>query len=210
MATPLSGDKLLRALEDEGVQVVEYKSWRDNNRNKAGPWGPVHGVMIHHTVTSGTGSTVELCYQGRSGLPGPLCHGVIAKDGTVHLVGNGRANHAGNGDGDVLAAVIAEHGLPDDNDTDTDGNTHFYGFECVNLGDGKDTWPAEQVEAVVRASAAICRAHGWGKEGDTSVIGHLEWQPGKVDPCGPGIDMGDVRGRVVERLGHRASWSPQD
>ncbi|RKN09276.1 N-acetylmuramoyl-L-alanine amidase [Streptomyces radicis] len=210
MATPLSGDKLLRALEDEGVRIVEYKSWRDNNRNKAGPWGPVHGVMIHHTVTSGTGSTVELCYKGRSDLPGPLCHGVIAKDGKVHLVGNGRANHAGNGDGDVLAAVIAERGLPDDNDTDTDGNAHFYGFECVNLGDDKDTWPAEQVEAIVRASAAICRSHGWGRRGDTSVIGHLEWQPGKVDPRGPGIDMGDVRRRVVERLGHGASWSPED
>jgi hypothetical protein len=208
MATPLSADRLLKALRDEGVRVVEYRDWRTNNRNEVGAWGPVHGVMIHHTVTSGTDSSVELCYEGRSDLPGPLCHGVIAKDGTCYLVGNGRSNHAGSGDGDVLAAVIEERSLPPDNETDTDGNVHFYGFECVNLGDNADPWPPEQVEAIVRASAAICRAHGWGKEGTTSVIGHLEWQPGKVDPRGPGISMGDIRERVAERLDHPAGWSP--
>ncbi|WP_174248371.1 N-acetylmuramoyl-L-alanine amidase [Streptomyces hoynatensis] len=208
MATPLSADRLLAALRAEGVRVVEYRSWRTHNRNSAGPWGPVNGVMIHHTVTSGTDASVKLCYNGRSDLPGPLCHGVIAKDGTVHLVGHGRANHAGKGDGDVLAAVIAERALPRVDEADTDGNTRFYGFECVNLGDNRDPWPAAQVEAIVRASAAICRAHGWGKAGDTSVIGHLEWQPGKIDPRGPGISMPDIRRRVAERLKHPASWSP--
>jgi hypothetical protein len=208
MATPLSADRLLAALRAEGVEVVEYRSWRTHNRNGAGAWGPVHGVMVHHTVTKGADSSVRLCYEGRSDLPGPLCHGVIAKDGTVYLVGHGRANHAGAGDGDVLQAVIDERSLPADKETDTDGNRHFYGFEAVNLGDGKDPWPAAQVEAVVRASAAICRAHGWGRDGDTSVIGHLEWQPGKVDPRGPGITMPDVRRRVAERLTHPPSWSP--
>ncbi|WP_078900883.1 N-acetylmuramoyl-L-alanine amidase [Streptomyces sp. SBT349] len=210
MASPLSADKLVSALKGEGVRIVEHRSWRTHNRNGAGSWGPVHGVMIHHTVTTGTDSSVELCYNGRSDLPGPLCQGVIAKDGTVYLVGNGRANHAGSGDGDVLAAVIDERALPADNEADTDGNTHFYGFECINLGDNKDPWPAEQVDAIVRASAAICRAHGWGKEGTTSVIGHLEWQPGKIDPRGPGISMSDVRGRVAERLRHPADWNPEE
>nr|WP_129842621.1 N-acetylmuramoyl-L-alanine amidase [Streptomyces sp. RFCAC02] len=208
MATPLSADAILKALKDEGVKVVEHKNWRTHNRNGAGAWGPVHGVMVHHTVTTGTDASVDLCYDGRSDLPGPLCHGVIAKDGTLYLVGHGRANHAGAGDGDVLDAVIAEASLPADNEADTDGNTHFYGWECVNLGDNKDPWPAEQVEAIVRASAAVCRAHGWGKDGDTSVIGHLEWQPGKIDPRGPGITMKDVRARVAERLRHDADWTP--
>jgi hypothetical protein len=141
-------------------------------------------------------------------LPGPLCHGVIAKDGTVHLVGWGRANHAGLGDDDVLRAVIAEKPLPADNEANADGNARFYGFECENLGDGKDPWPAVQVEAAVRASAAILRAHRWGRDGNTSVIGHSEWQPGKVDPRGPGVSMPDIRERVAERLKHPASWSP--
>ncbi|MEU0102386.1 N-acetylmuramoyl-L-alanine amidase [Streptomyces sp. NPDC006267] len=208
MATPLSAAAFIAALRAEGVRVVETPGWRTHNRNHKGAWGPVNGVMIHHTVTSGTARTVDICRKGYSGLPGPLCHGVIAKDGTVHLVGYGRANHAGAGDDDVLQAVIAERPLPSDNEANTDGNRHFYGFECENLGDGKDPWPAAQREAIVRASAAVLRAHGWGKGGDTSVIGHSEFQPGKVDPRGLAGGMAGIRRDAAERLTHPASWSP--
>ncbi|MHC5259916.1 peptidoglycan recognition protein family protein [Streptomyces sp. UC4497] len=208
MATPMSASAFLAALRAEGVRVQEVGSWRTHNRAGHGSWGPVHGVMIHHTVTSGTSSSVKICRDGYSSLPGPLCHGVIAKDGVVHLVGYGRANHAGSGDDDVLRAVIAERSLPAANEANTDGNARFYGFECINLGNGRDPWPAEQVEAAVRVSAAICRHHGWGEDGDTSVIGHKEWQPGKIDPKGPGVSMSDIRERVAERLKHSASWSP--
>ncbi len=195
MAAILTADRLLKALRDEGLTVVEHRSWRTNSRNHKGAVAPMHGVMIHHTVTSGTMSSVELCYNGHSALPGPLCHGVIAKDGTVYLVGHGRTNHAGLGDDDVLQAVIAEKALPPDNEANTDGNRHFYGFECVNLGDGEDPWPAEQLLAIERAAAAVCRVHGWSER---SVIGHLEWQPGKVDPRG--FTMNSMRTRVGKRL----------
>lgn len=201
MATPLSADALVSALRAEGVTVVEHDGWRTHNRAGHGAWGPVNGVIIHHTVTSGTTTSVSMCFNGRSDLPGPLCHGVIAKDGTVHLVGNGRANHAGSGDGDVLRAVIAESSsLPAPNQNDTDGNVHFYGFECVNLGDGKDPWPDVQLDAMVRASAALCRAHGWSAR---SVIGHKEWTNTKIDP--KGFAMADFRGRVADRLGTKVS-----
>ncbi|WP_173476361.1 N-acetylmuramoyl-L-alanine amidase [Streptomyces sp. 150FB] len=195
MASPMSAAKFLDALKDEGLTVVQVGDWRTHNRDSKGPWGPVHGVMIHHTVTRGTDATVALCRDGYEGLPGPLCHGVVAKDGTVHLVGYGRANHAGSGDDDVLRAVIAEKALPPDNETNTDGNTHFYGFECENLGDGKDPWPDAQLDAIEKAAAAVCRHHGWGA---ASVIGHLEWQPGKVDPRG--FTMKSMRSRIEERL----------
>ncbi|MEU6475137.1 peptidoglycan-binding protein [Streptomyces massasporeus] len=195
MAKPLSASKLVEILRAEGVTVHEVRSWRTHNRNSKGPWGPVNGVMIHHTVTSGTASSVDICYDGHANLPGPLCHGVIDKKGHVHLVGNGRANHAGLGDGDVLRAVINESKLPADNEADTDGNRHFYGFECVNLGNGSDPWPEAQKEAIERVSAAICRHHGWSER---SVIGHKEWQPGKVDPRG--FTMDGMRGRIRDRL----------
>ncbi|MEU1799756.1 peptidoglycan-binding protein [Streptomyces sp. NPDC019937] len=198
MATPLSADRLLKALRDEGLTVHEYRNWRSHNRNSKGPWGPVNGVMIHHTVTSGTASSVELCYEGHASLPGPLCHGVIDKKGEIHLVGHGRANHAGLGDNDVLNAVINETKLPTDNEADKDGNARFYGFECVNLGDGDDPWPEAQKLAIEKASAAICRAHGWSER---SVIGHLEWQPGKVDPRG--FTMSSMRTRIGKRLGNK-------
>jgi hypothetical protein len=195
MATAPSASTFASILRAEGVTVVEVSGWKTHNRNHKGPWGPVHGVMIHHTVTSGSKRTVEICRDGYSSLPGPLCHGVITKDGRVHLVGYGRTNHAGMGDDDVLQAVIAEQKLPADNETSTDGNRHFYGFECENLGDGKDPWPAAQLEAIERVSAAICRHHGWTER---SVIGHLEWQPGKVDPRGFGMDW--MRGQIRDRL----------
>ncbi|MFF4057154.1 N-acetylmuramoyl-L-alanine amidase [Streptomyces sp. NPDC001668] len=195
MASPMSADRFLAVLRAEGATVVEVGDWEHHNRNHVGAWGPVHGVMIHHTVTKGSAATVELCRKGYTGLPGPLCHGVITKDGTVHLVGYGRANHAGLGDDDVLRAVIAEKALPLDNEANTDGNRHFYGFECENLGDGEDPWPAAQLTAIEQVSAAVCRRHGWTER---SVIGHLEWQPGKVDPRG--FTMGWLRGRIRERL----------
>ena len=187
--------KFLERLRAEGVRVQEHGNWRTHNRNHKGAWGPVNGVMIHHTVTKGSARTVEICTEGYAALPGPLCHGVITKDGTVHLVGYGRTNHAGLGDDDVLKAVIDERTLPAPNESNTDGNAHFYGFECENLGDGKDPWPEAQLEAIERVSAAICRHHGWTER---SVIGHKEWQPGKVDPRG--FTMAAMRARIKDRL----------
>ncbi|MER8068375.1 N-acetylmuramoyl-L-alanine amidase [Streptomyces sp. NPDC094034] len=207
MATPLPADALVRALRVEGITVVEHDGWRTHNRNHKGSWGPVNGVIIHHTVTTGTDTSVRLCYGGHADLPGPLCHGVIAKDGTVHLVGHGCANHAGTGDDDVLRAVIAENYSttpPRPNENNTDGNARFYGFECVNLGDGVDPWPDAQLEAIERTAAAICRAHGWTAK---SVIGHKEWTNTKIDPRGFG--MPDLRARVASRLGKRLTGNTQ-
>lgn len=206
MSEPLIYGDFLAALRGAGVKVVEVKtggkSPAAHNRNAKGPWGPVHGVMIHHTVTKGTARTVELCRAGYEGLPGPLCHGVIAKDGTVHVVGYGRANHAGLGDPDVLNSVKAESYMtnpPYDNQATVDGNPHFYGFECENLGDGIDPWPAVQLEAIERVSAALCKKHSWTEK---SVIGHLEWQPGKSDPRG--FTMAAMRTRIKARLAGKA------
>ncbi|MFF2013997.1 N-acetylmuramoyl-L-alanine amidase [Streptomyces sp. NPDC058195] len=210
MATPLTAAALLSALRGEGVGVVEVGSWRTHNRAGHGAWGPVNGVMIHHTVTSGTDASVRLCRDGHSTLPGPLCHGVIAKDGRVHMVGWGRTNHAGSGDPRVLDQVVAEsYGArptppTKSNANGVDGNARFYGFECINWGDNADPWPAVQVEAIARAAAALCRAHGWSER---SVIGHSEWQIGKIDPRGPigtkggpALTMASIRARVAELL----------
>jgi hypothetical protein len=202
MATPLTPDQTTAALRNEGVTFLEYRDWDTHNRNHRGPWGPVHGVMIHHTVTGPETDAVALCYTGHSALPGPLCHAVGERDGRVYLVSNGRANHAGLGDGDVLAAVKNEAALPQDNETDTDGNRYFYGIELANRGDGKEPWPLRQYWAAVRYAAAICRAHGWSQR---SVIGHKEWQPGKIDPT---FDMGQFRADVATQLRRPETRTP--
>ncbi|MHC3427166.1 N-acetylmuramoyl-L-alanine amidase [Streptomyces sp. DT18] len=201
MATPLSADRLLSALRAEGVTVVEHAGWRSHNRNAVGAWGPVNGVMIHHTASGDGQGIVDVCSAGRSDLPGPLCHGVIHKDGTVTLVGWGRANHAGVGDARALAAVVAESSThPKPGAGTIDGNARFIGFECVNRGDGKDPWPEAQLDAIERASAAVCRFYGWGEH---SVIGHLEWTNQKIDPRG--FSMGSMRTRIAARLAGPAS-----
>lgn len=214
MATPLTADQIVSALRAEGVKVVEHRDWRHHDRNHKGAWGGVNGVMLHHTVSTGALSSVNLCYDGYEGLPGPLCHGVITKDGTVYLVSAGRSNHAGGGDPVVLQHVINEDYdgsrtlRPTKGNSDgVDGNAHFYGFECVNMGDGKDPWPDEQVDAMVRASAALLRAHRWGER---STIGHKEWSDDKSDPKGPGtvVEMPTLRGKIKERLAHPANWTP--
>ncbi|MFC7218833.1 peptidoglycan-binding protein [Streptomyces polyrhachis] len=202
MAQPLSADQFLSVLKSSGVRVVTHGSWRTHNRDHKGPWGPVHGVMVHHTGPYATeAGMVDFCRTGYPDLPGPLCHGVVDRAGTVHLVGYGRTNHAGAGDGDVLAAVIAEKPLPPDNEADTDGNRHFYGFECINTGGGQK-WTDAQLKATHAVSAALCRAHG---RSERSVIAHKEWQPGRPDPAG--IDMADFRtGRsspLVTAMGKR-------
>lgn len=210
MATPVSADRFLAALRAEGLKVVEVGDWKNRNRNHKGPWGPVNGVMLHHTVTGPKVNGVTLCRDGYASLPGPLCHGVIRRDGSVHLVGYGRTNHAGGGDPDVLSAVIRENygdrpPTPNvGNDDGVDGNAHFIGFECENDGEG-EPWPAVQIEAMVRASAAVCRIYDWGAK---SAIAHKEWSDDKSDPNGPGFPgMTAMRVRIDERLAHAANWS---
>lgn len=204
MAAPLSAGVFAGGLRAEGLRVVEYPGWASHSRDHVGAWGPVHGVMLHHTgAYADERGIVAYCRDGDVRLPGPLCHGVIDRAGTVHLVGYGRANHAGGGDPRVLDRVVAEDygdrppapGEHEGSAGSVDGNRHFYGFECVNRGDGVQGWPGVQVDAMVRASAAVCRLHGWGEK---SVVGHLEWSDHKPDPRG--LDMRVLRGRVGERL----------
>ncbi|GGV26656.1 peptidoglycan-binding protein [Streptomyces spectabilis] len=200
MATPLTATAFLHALHREGTPTRQHPDWRSHNRNHKGPWGPVHGVMLHHTA--GTDS-LSACRHGLPGLPGPLCLGLIAKDGTVHLLGYGRTNHAGNGSAAALAAVRAEQPPPARPGPDAvDGNARFYGFEIENLGNGRDPYPDAQLDAVERLSAALCRAHGWT---GASVVGHKEWTRRKIDPS---FSMAAMRARIDRRLGTRPPGGP--
>lgn len=205
MSAPTSAQRFAAALRAEGLTVIETDGWQTHNRNHVGAWGPLHGVMIHHTVTGPKVNAVPICRDGYDGLPGPLCQGVIRRDGTVHLTGYGRANHAGGGDPNVLAAVKDERynnrpPVPHQHQGSAgavDGNAHFIGFECENLGDGQDPWPLVQVEAIIKAAAAVCRLYGWTEK---SVIGHSEWSDWKNDPRGAGISMPDLRRRIALRM----------
>lgn len=204
----MTATRFLEALRAEGLTVHTHDGWETHNRNSKGAWGPLNGVMLHHTA-GGQSGAYNIMSKGLEGLPGPLCQGLINKDGSIDAVGWGRANHAGGGDPDVLAAVKAErYPLPRTNehqgsDGSVDGNAHFVGFECVNKGDGKDPWPAVQLEAMARACAAVCRAFGWTVN---SVLRHMDWSDWKPDP--KGVDWEAMRDRIKTILAGPPNATP--
>lgn len=205
MATPLTADRLLGTLRAEGVNVHESKSWRTHNRDDetGRAWGPVNGIVIHHTAGS---NSLALCYNGTSSLPGPLCHTHLSKAGVATMVGYGRANHAGSFAQNAHDAVVAEssvHPRPDAAEP-VDANDRYYGIEIENLGTSRDPYPSVQYDAAVRWAAAICRAHGWTAH---SVIGHREGTRRKIDPL---FDMDTFRDAVAARLAHSADWDPHE
>lgn len=195
--------QIVAQLKKWGISYKEYKDWKTHNRTAATgkTFGPVNGLMVHHTGTDNKDQR-ELLYGGVSGLPGPLCHFGLAQDGTIHLVGWGYANHAGNGDPDVLAAVIAETyavNPPADNESSVDGNKRFYGVEIWYSG--SHAMSAAQYVTLRKLASAICDFHGWSEK---SVIGHGEWgSPGKWDPgisAGKMMDMSKVRADIKSTL----------
>lgn len=164
------------ALKDWGLTVVEVAGWE----TRGDPYFQPHGHVLHHDVIAdqpGNNDRVpSLIVVGRSDLPGPLCNFWLERDGNVHLVAAGEANHAGQGGWRGLS-----------------GNHSVWGTEMNNLGTPADPWPDAQLEAMVRLAAATAEFSGF----DASfVCGHKEWAPTrKIDPHS--IDMGAFRGRVA-------------
>lgn len=180
---PISADRYLAIMRAEGLDVAGYGNWRTHGRQEATgkTFGPVNGLVIHHTAGR---NSLALCYNGMSGLPGPLCHNHLAKTGRHSILSVERANHAGTFAANAHQAVLDEspvHPRPDAAEP-VDGNDHYYGLEIENLGDGDDPYPWVQYVAAVKWATAICREQGWNQD---SAIGHKEGTRRKIDPKGP-------------------------
>lgn len=208
LATPMTAAQVVTQLKKWGIRYVEIPGWATHNRNSVGAWGPVHGFIWHHTGADITAANAKsyaagFLYSGRSDLPGPLCQFSIGLDGTVYLVGWGRANHAGGGDLVTLQHVIDEdytgqlHPTRGNSDG-VDGNARFYGVEIQYSGSHE--MADAQYVAGRRLSAAILDFHGWSEK---SVIAHAEWSSDKWDPgYAPGktMAMPGVRADVLATL----------
>lgn len=165
------------------------------------------GVLNHHTVSgenSGKYPSKSICQNGRGGphpVPGPLCNILGARGGgSIGIISNKVANHAGTGDPDVLRRVragIPPKSRPGPDQSGAGGGSGFIGIEWENNGTG-EPWSAQMINTMIRVNAALCDIFGWDPA--TSVIGHLEWTTRKIDPAfkTPAMTMSDFRKLVVD------------
>jgi hypothetical protein len=164
MADPLW---LADVLREEGLNVIEHDGWRDRGHDD---FLDIRGVIGHHTAGGGTSDWI-IVQNGRSDLPGPLAQLVLERDGTFRVIAAGVCWHAGHG---------SWPGWPTDN-----ANYHTIGIEAVNNGVGQE-WPAVQLDAYKRGSAAILRKIG---RDANDFAGHKEYSSeGKIDPAGIDLD----------------------
>lgn len=166
---------LADTLFDGGCDVVEIAGWEETGSSYFFPVG----IVDHHTASSSPLTRLLKYGRGKSktaaALAGPLCNYSPQKDGKVHVIAAGRANHAGSS---IWSNPLREFGAT--------SNRHVYGSECVNLGNGKDRWTVAQLDAMAAADAALCRFHGW-PERSLRVCDHQEWAGSRKIDCRFGV-----------------------
>jgi hypothetical protein len=161
---PALGDKL-QALPD----------WQSYGH---GDFGPIWGVMVHHTGNAR--ADAMSIRNGRPDLEGPLSNLHIGQDGTVTIVAAGVCWHAGAG---------SYSGIPTDG-----GNQVLIGIECAWPRDTsitpatqtRERWPDAEIISMRDTVAAILTKLGFGSD---RVIAHKEyagraqgkWDPGNLD-----------------------------
>lgn len=166
------------AARSVGLAVIEVDGWRERGKESFNPGG----VVWHHTAGASTGEmpSLRVLINGRSDVPGPLCNWGLSRSGVVYIVAAGRSNNAGKGGWRGMV-----------------GNSSVLGIEAEN--DGRQPWPARQLDAYYELCAAAERHLRRGVE---FQCGHKEWAPGrKVDPHSLGMD--DFRAAIRAVLEHK-------
>jgi N-acetylmuramoyl-L-alanine amidase len=159
MASPL--DRMYAAADlmvKRGLVVKESSGWQ--NRGRPYTFNGNAGVICHHTAAADDIDSVLI--NGRSDLPGPLCHYALHKNGDVVLIAAGYANHAG----------ASKPGYPT--------NTTGWGIEATgpvpnNSAYGVDAFPNYD-EYIVMVQCIV------------EVEGHsvsIQTVPGHKDSCDP-------------------------
>ncbi len=178
-----------RLRQVDGLGVAEVEGWQDAGRRWR-DFAPV-GVLVHHTGFRATAGdphpALRTVVDGRSDLPGPLCHLLVDRAGTCHVVSAGRANHAGE--------AVASGPVPGG-----DGNVHYVGIEIDYAPQspyGQAPTPEQRRAAVLAAAAVVDRL---GTDAD-HVRYHAETSTsGKWDP-GNFLDADSFRAEVAQALG---------
>ena len=182
---------LVDVLRGAGVQVVVEGDWL--NRMRPGDFNPI-GVLWHHTAATSSATNphpaLNVCINGRSDLPGPLCQALVDYHGVFHVISAGRCNHAGT--------ARASGPIPAG-----DGNTMLIGWEIDYNGVNQEM-TAAQYNASVAATAAVLTRLG---RDSSYARGHRETSTtGKIDPSF--IDLNVMRADVAAKMsGGTPSWS---
>jgi hypothetical protein len=138
---------------------------------------------------------------GTSRPPGPLCSILTCRGNSdhaasVHIIAAGRANHGGEGDGwGVIPADAA--------------NTYAVGHEIAQTVD--QPWPADQLDQVRKAEAAILKK--LGAKTSNALCSHSEYAPGrKIDTTEGkyGQNMGSERSTVQAIINGGGTPPPED
>nr|WP_226351390.1 N-acetylmuramoyl-L-alanine amidase [Pseudonocardia sp. ICBG601] len=143
--------------------------------------------MWHHTATPASVTPPQVLWNGRPGLPGPLCNTSGNADGSITVIAAHPANHAGASGGRAMGPLPVTRAF----------NKFVWGHEIVYPGNTpmSDAQYRSAIElgAVIsqllhRPNAEWCRGHL-----ESSITG--KWDPG----CGPGrsYDMARMRADVL-------------
>ncbi len=160
-------------------------------------------IVVHYPVgidDDGGDSILHLvAYQGSSAAPAPIYHLYVDHaDGSLFLVTEGRANHAGSGS--LTQLLRARQDLPVVAPDDLTGDTIIGNQYSIGISlEGPPTTDTQR-DTAARACAAICTANGWTAN---RVLGHSEWTWRKTDPD---FDMHTFRQQVEE---HMAALTPE-
>lgn len=156
-----------------GLTVIEQPNWKSRGH---GAQTDVQTITCHHTAGSATGDAPSLTVvqNGRSDLPGPLSHFLLARSGVVYVVAAGQCWHTG--------ATLQPW----------QSNPHSIGIEAE--GTGKDPWPEHQMDAYARLCSALCKAFGLPV---SRVLGHKEVCAPVGRKPDPNFDMPAFRTRVL-------------
>ena len=170
---------ILERLRHYGLKVVEIDGWRTRGNTAFSPRGSVD----HHTAgpRRGNAPSLGICINGRSDLPGPLCHVLVARDLTCYLIAAGRANHAGPGGWKGLT-----------------GNSSVFGVERENVGTSAEPWTTAQTKHAATVHKALM-----GGRSASLVCRHAEWAPSRK------IDTHSLSGNLLRTM-VAATMPPQE
>ena len=184
-------------LQAAGLDAEAEPNWETRRGSRYSfdhkPGGTL-GMILHHTAAGGSADMPcrNICVNGRSDLTGPLVQFLVGRSGKVLLISQNRCNHAGRGSNEVKKDLEASRDITSEFDAGQGaydaralgrgddfraGNGVYWGVEIENNGIGEE-YGADQMEAVVKLCAAMCKWQGWDHN---RIIHHREHSQRKYD-----------------------------